>query len=235
MSFRLLGSYDTIAAIDRLIKEAQRDIVIVSPYFKMERKATVLRALRIALEGKRNVTMLIREGQNHDVAWDVLGEFIELGMKVQLVPNLHAKLYWSDAGAVISSLNMLTSSFESSTEAGLVALDDNARGQIYEFIQRDVQPRHDADLLRHATSPSQHLRPREMARRTETGPSTRQSGYCIRCGESVALNPERPFCFGCYGSWAEFENPEYREKVCHKCGENAGTTMARPLCRACYS
>jgi hypothetical protein len=225
MSFQLVGSLETVAAIDRLIKHAQREVVIVSPYFRMNRDATLIRALRAALERRCIVTMLVRE-KGSDLAEDVLHELADLGMNVKLVPYLHAKIYWSDAGAVVSSMNMLATSVEKSIESGLVALDDSARRSVFEFIERDVVPRHDF------ARPSMFSR---LFRRGDVSKARGKEGYCVRCGANVPLNLDKPFCFNCYGAWAEFKNADYREKICHECGDGAATSMAKPLCRTCYA
>jgi len=238
MSFRLLNAYQTIAAIDGLIKDAQSEVVIVSPYFKMERTASLMRTLRLALERKRRVTMLIREDSSN-VASDVLEEFVDLGMKLQAVPNLHAKLYWSDAGAVVSSINMLTTSFESSIEAGLEAQDEQARRQVQEFIQREVQPRNDIGRSRPSPASSKHRQPEAPSKRSQPEQRERKArkhdeGFCIRCCADLPVNIERPLCSDCYESWAKYEDDDYPEKFCHLCGEKNATSKRKPLCEDCY-
>ena len=57
---------------------------------------------------------------------------------------------------------------------------------------------------------------------------------CIRCGEAIAFEPERPLCPACYRAWARYANPGYAEPYCHGCGEKKRTSLARPLCSACY-
>ncbi|REE25021.1 hypothetical protein DFQ09_103328 [Winogradskyella pacifica] len=61
-----------------------------------------------------------------------------------------------------------------------------------------------------------------------------KKGFCIRTGEEIAFNPERPFCYKAYKSWAAFENYEFPEKYCHKTGEasNGKTSMANPILQA---
>ena len=59
-------------------------------------------------------------------------------------------------------------------------------------------------------------------------------GYCIRCEDRIDYNPERPYCWSCYSTWAQFENPDYQENVCHRCGEFESTSMNFPQCRECW-
>jgi hypothetical protein len=56
-------------------------------------------------------------------------------------------------------------------------------------------------------------------------------GYCIRTGEEITFNPERPFSYKAFKSWAKFENYEFPEKYCHKTGKasNGKTSMANPI------
>lgn len=55
-----------------------------------------------------------------------------------------------------------------------------------------------------------------------------RQGYCIRTGEVIAFNPERPFCYSAYKSWAAFGNEEYPECYCHKTGQPShGRTCKR--------
>lgn len=63
--------------------------------------------------------------------------------------------------------------------------------------------------------------------------STKQQGYCIRTGEKIAYNVDRPFTYGAYKSWAKFKNKSFGEKYCHKCGAKDKTSFERPLCRSC--
>ena len=57
------------------------------------------------------------------------------------------------------------------------------------------------------------------------------SGYCIRTGEVIPFNPERPFCAEAFKSWNQFKNKDYKEKFCHKTGKtsNGKTSFNNPI------
>jgi len=60
-------------------------------------------------------------------------------------------------------------------------------------------------------------------------------GYCVRCGEPIEFNPNKPFCFDCLRIWANFANPEYPENYCHRCGKKTDkVSMMKPFCYSCY-
>lgn len=61
-----------------------------------------------------------------------------------------------------------------------------------------------------------------------------RDGYCIRCKTPLNLDPQTPFCYGCYRSWARYGNWDYQERYCHSCGEPAPTSRSNPLCNRCY-
>ena len=54
------------------------------------------------------------------------------------------------------------------------------------------------------------------------------TGFCIRCGNNIPYNPNRPFCNSCYDTWVQFQNDDYNENFCHSTGqESYGRTSKR--------
>lgn len=58
-------------------------------------------------------------------------------------------------------------------------------------------------------------------------------GYCIRTGEEINFNPEKPMTNKAYKMWSKFGDKAYQEKYCHYSGEtsNGETTLAKPILR----
>lgn len=58
-----------------------------------------------------------------------------------------------------------------------------------------------------------------------------EPGFCIRTGEKIQFNPERPLSYQAYKSWSQFGNEDYPEKYCHYSGEpsNGETSVKRPI------
>jgi hypothetical protein len=56
-------------------------------------------------------------------------------------------------------------------------------------------------------------------------------GYCIRSGEEIPFNPNKPMSNAAYHTWAQFENPDYEENYCHKTGKPSygRTSMRHPI------
>jgi hypothetical protein len=58
-----------------------------------------------------------------------------------------------------------------------------------------------------------------------------ETGYCIRTGIEISFDPERPYSYKAYKSWAQFENYNYSENYCHKTGKESygKTSMNEPV------
>jgi hypothetical protein len=58
-----------------------------------------------------------------------------------------------------------------------------------------------------------------------------EPGFCIRTGEKIQFNPERPLSYQAYKSWSQFGNEDYPEKYCHYSGEPSSgeTSVKRPI------
>lgn len=62
-------------------------------------------------------------------------------------------------------------------------------------------------------------------------------GYCIRTGEEIDFNPEKPYSYYAYKTWSQFGNYDYPENYCHKTGKESygETSMSSPILEKSYS
>jgi len=60
-----------------------------------------------------------------------------------------------------------------------------------------------------------------------------KTGYCIRTGEKIEFDPERPMSLKSFKKWNQFQDVDYGEAYCHFTGEQSygETTFARPILR----
>ncbi len=56
-------------------------------------------------------------------------------------------------------------------------------------------------------------------------------GFCIRTGEQIPYDPERPFSYYAFKTWRQFENYDYKENYCHRTGKESygKTSMNNPI------
>lgn len=98
-----------------IIHEAEKELVIVSPYVNFSYWQRPVAAIKQALARGVKVDFYIR----HDPGRDTGQVHVEkLGITPILVENLHAKIYYNDTDGIITSMNLLHSSDSNSIEIG---------------------------------------------------------------------------------------------------------------------
>jgi len=232
--------HDAVQRISELIAGSQKHLILVSPYVQLDNYRALTRPLKDAL--KRNVQVrLVVRSRDGSTRQDVtesseLTELRALGLKLYEVKDLHAKVYLSEKAALVTSLNLLRSSFNNSIEIG-IRLDAGTAQykQIDGFLRstiknevREVGAATEPVLSRH----SEKLKPKSSRRSRKSG----DEGFCIRCAENIALAPDKPFCRECHRDWQDEDDsdPHETENACHACGEDNETSFAKPLCKSCY-
>ena len=211
--------------VKKIIENATDELVLVSPY--NDYSVPLTEAVAKAAETVRIVAVCREEQKGQEskhFQW-----LSSIGADVHLVSRLHAKIYYNESKAIVTSMNLLKSSATDSKEIGFVINDTGMRGQIREYVQRD--------LIAH----SQHLAPAggvakpepPAARPPKAEPKQAPArGWCIRCREEIPYNPERPLCSKCFRAWNK--DPDYPQNYCHRHGGKWKASFAKPLCRNCY-
>jgi hypothetical protein len=84
-----------------LIEEAEKKIIIVSPYVDIKNWDKLKRCLNNAIERKVAITFYVRENTKQD-----LEHLRQLNVKLVLIKDLHAKIYLNDTYGIVSSQNL---------------------------------------------------------------------------------------------------------------------------------
>lgn len=241
MNLTLLNTDDTISRLVSLIKNARKHVILVSPYVTLGKEDRIGQAIRAALANKVSVTLIFRFDDVQAFARtcsEYLQELTTRGLQLCVLPKLHAKLYWSESEAIISSLNLLSSSFLSSIEVGLWSQDPADVAQVRQFIKQELEPHllapDDIHRLAGTTATGSPRASRSSRPMEHPRAQTVMHGYCIRCALAIDLDPEKPYCWDDYQKWAEYETADYEDSFCHGCGKGFPATMNKPLCRSCY-
>lgn len=60
---------------------------------------------------------------------------------------------------------------------------------------------------------------------------SKQMGYCIRTGEQIPFDTNRPYSYKAFLSWVQFENVDFPENYCHRTGKPSykKTSMRNPI------
>jgi phosphatidylserine/phosphatidylglycerophosphate/cardiolipin synthase-like enzyme len=240
------------AAFIEIIKYAEKQIFIVSPYISLTPHNK--KYLQSIDDKKVPIDIVYRSDTNpnpEDLA------FLKQLQSAQLYKcnDLHAKCYINEQFGIITSMNLYEHSQSNNWEMGVRFSRETDPGlytQTLEEVERILQassPESNNQAAVAANVNQRTYKPRKPIRtispKLKVPPKKRlfekvvdsvlgEAAYCIRCGATIDYNPEKPYCPKCFASWARFNNPDYKEKVCHKCGTKHTTTKIRPVCNDCY-
>ena len=209
--------------LDRIIDEADEELVLISPYIKADSDTKEL------LKDKtRRTKIRVVYGKE---ALNLTEEkfFDDLGIKTSFLKNLHAKCYLNENEALLTSMNLYKFSQQHNDEMGVLVSKENDPDlykAIYEQAKRWI-----GDDTRESPKPSRGRKTRKKPRRTVKVP---EAGFCIRCGDAIPADAVLPYCDRDFRSWNRYKNAEYEEEFCHTCGKEHETTMLQPVCPACY-
>ena len=223
-------SRDQIFAV---IRGAREWLWLVSPYNKHPKQLRD-RLTEVIKQGVR-VTMVYRDEKDQREGVTYLEQ---LGARVLPIEWLHSKIYMNESVALASSMNLLDSSFNNSSEFCIRIDKANANGgrlydQLYNYVER-IQSRAEQRNPFEPTPAKAAAQPATSPRSPTKATAASVTGYCIRCAVEMPLNPEKPLCTKDYRSWNHYKDPDYKERFCHLCRKEHETSVAKPLCRSCY-
>ena len=207
------------SAFDRMIRESEEFITIVSPYIILDGEQSML--LRNAAERGVSITIIYRLDSTETAKR--LKELSNLpGIRILGCPDLHAKIYATEEVAILTSKNLTTRKSDCcSIEIGiLVERDDDFYEDLINSANEFEQISCKNVLVDNSAALEQIINPK---------------GYCIRCGIQIRLNADYPFCSECYSGFS-FAEKDSDEKYCHFCGKEAvEITLRYPVEKKCYS
>ena len=170
----------------------------------------------------------------------------KMGVKVDKIDTLHAKLYLSEKEGLMTSMNLLDFSKSNSREIGILTDERRMLNQFKDYIedltQKPIIPKRSwldrgKDLL------VNQLTDDEVEEKVETKKSNKPTfkrtqsngdGHCIRCSTSITYNVKSPYCKKCYSSWNKYKNKGFEEKHCHQCSKSHKTSFEKPICYSCF-
>ena len=117
-----------------LIEEADKKVILVSPYFRVSKWYKLLNRLETAKQRDLEVEIYVREGE-----FESIEEVLETGFQPITVPNLHTKLYINEKHAIVSSMNLLLSSDTSSLDIALKTENIKEYNEIFDYYDRYIK------------------------------------------------------------------------------------------------
>jgi len=236
---KFLTTTEVTAEIEKLIKEAEKKVTLISPFVDIPR--ALLQNLQSACERNVEIRLIYGKRQgaedSEELKSEIKNQLSQLHtLTLHYLDNLHAKCYFNEHHMVITSMNLYDYSAHQNREMGILvsAKDDK---EVFDDAVREAN-----DIIGRATPKS--LKRKVLVDRLKglakdaklklDSEIQRNAGYCIRCRKRIPLDVKQPLCHDCWEKWNIHKKSSFKEKYCHICGERASTSMARPQCNSCY-
>lgn len=224
--------------IEDIIRNAKKSVVLVSPYLQFSKN--FYERLKDAESNKVDITIIFGKSELNQKETDLLCELNKLNLYFS--ENLHAKCYFNESEMVITSMNMYEYSEKNNREMG-VFITKSQDSDLFEEAHNET-----LSIINSAVSVSLDNKTKDNRNRRNIKSSYSNdnisrgqlrkgynNGFCIRCSDSILVDPERPYCNSCFQTWSQFENPHYEENACHVCGYENQSTIIKPVCYTCYT
>ena len=114
-----------------LIEEADKKLIIVSPYCKFSDWKKFLNTIEFLKRKKTDVEFYVRKGE-----FKTIKEVKNIGFSPIEVDNLHTKIYVNEKYAIVSSMNLLTYSDMNSLDIAYKSQTDEEYNELIEYYDR---------------------------------------------------------------------------------------------------
>ncbi|TBN04794.1 hypothetical protein EYD45_05910 [Hyunsoonleella flava] len=216
--------------IEKIITGANKKLILVSPYLQISKTFYE----RLLDASKRNVSIKIIYGKD-ELKPNEKNSLAELkNLELLYFENLHAKCYFNEQEMVITSMNMYEFSEKNNREMGVFVTRNNDKNLFDNAVNETLSIIQSSEIIQLSKTKRKLFQPKTKNSNGINKKAKPKRGYCIRCEERIEYDVEKPYCWDCFATWSQFENPEYEENVCHSCGEFESTSMIKPECYECY-
>jgi hypothetical protein len=230
---KFINTRKAVSEIEDLIKNAGEKLILVSPYLKLSKDFKELLTYR---NSKDRITTVIfgKQELNPDEM-----KFLQ-GLRFLILKyneDLHAKCYVNDDKMVITSLNLYEFSMANNKEMGvLIDKNEPADVQLYEEAFKEVDYINETSQKFELNAPKPQYTNKTVESKSNYNKhtsiqNTQLTGYCIRTGDKIPFDIEKPLCYDAYKVWAGFGDLDFPEKYCHFSGElsNGQTSVRNPI------
>jgi phosphatidylserine/phosphatidylglycerophosphate/cardiolipin synthase-like enzyme len=228
-----LTTNGTSDRLERIIKEARKELVLVSPYLKISKN--LIERLQDADKLHVDITLIYGKDELKPEEKEKLDALKNLSL--HYYENLHAKCFYNENQLIITSMNIYEFSEKTNREMG-VLVNREEDDSIYSKAVNEVRSilTHSKPIKRESKGGLAAMGKAFMGvvnDLVDDAAGTPKKGFCVRCGQSIDFDTRHPLCPECYGNWALYKRSKYPEKHWHRCGKNNKVSKGEPLCPAC--
>lgn len=219
--------------LKRLIDNASDKLYLISPYLQINNQ------LKLSLEDrhKLKIDIVIIYGKVAELNPEE-SEWLKsmIGIKLMFHKDLHAKCYFSEKEAIITSMNLYMFSQQNNVEMGIHVSREKDE-ELYKQISTEVERiKRGSEHRTISVEKVEKETSKKAVAQNGKGHSDKLNGFCIRTGVGIPFNITRPFSYEAFKKWDEHQNEDYPEKFCHFSGEpsHGETSMRNPILKKNY-
>ena len=235
---KFLNPTDLKANLYRIFKEAEEEIIIISPFIQLSDELKTLLKPKQKMQDFR-ITILYGKNEKDPTKSLNPSDYAFFNQfpnhEIFYNANLHAKYYANESESIITSLNLHQFSLKNNIEVGTLLKKPliSLGGLLTGTEDADAFNYFDLVLSRSVPVPKARFKPSKVVVDNASCflNDRKTSGYCIRSGEKIPFNIKKPFSTRAYLEWAKYKNESYKENYCHFSGEksNGQTSFAKPI------
>jgi len=243
-------------SLENIIRDAKRELILVSPYIKLHHnyysllndrlKEKTLKMYLIFRECKKDKYKYIR-----NIDLDFFKKFPNI--EIRMHKNLHAKMYANESDTLVTSMNLYNYSQKNNIEFGLLHVGNKAEYnreslKVNEVIRKSFAYLRRKSLLIYESKIAEsgklfpeyypdiiHDNIKDILNEDsnlEPGEFFEpDEGFCIRTGKKIKFNIYMPMCTSAYNIWKVDRKGDYPELFCHFSGEETygRTSFGKPI------
>ena len=125
-----------------LIEEAEKNLIIISPYYGLRKWYKLLHTFSALKEKNVAVEFYVRKGEIASI-----NEIQEIGFLPVEIPNLHTKLYLNEKEAIVSSMNLNHASDTNSLDIAMKSETPEEYYSLFKYYERYIKKVAAADTV----------------------------------------------------------------------------------------
>jgi len=218
--------------LKKLINNSNDKLYLISPYLQLNNQ------LKISLEDRHKfqIDIILIYGKVSDINPDDSSWLQSMpGIKLLYHKDLHAKCYFNENEAIITSMNLYMFSQQNNVEMGIYINRENDE-KLYHEIATEVDrikrgSEHRTISVEKVDNSKKNSKPEKSKKIQQMSKGKDKLGYCIRTGVEIPFDIEKPMSYQAYKSWSKYGDADFPEKYCHFSGDpsNGETSINKPI------
>ena len=131
---KFIAPLEIASKIMTLIVEAEKELILVSPYIEIYDWNKMKKSLSKAVDKGIHINFIVRHNASND-----LSPLLALKIKPILVRDLHAKVYINDKYAIVTSQNIIQYSDTNSIDVGYITENEKERVELLDFVNNYIK------------------------------------------------------------------------------------------------